>query len=303
MPTNWTFSGLVLMGEQGSAKSTTARFVKRLLDPCSAPLRTPPREERDLVIAANNSWVLAYDNVSSISNWLSDAFCRLATGGGYATRELYTNTDEVILDATRPVLLNGIDRLIERPDLADRALTLNLPRIDEAARREESRLNADLNEAFPEIFGALLDALSATLDRFPKTQLARLPRMADFARWATAATRALKFPEDAFANAYTGNRTDAVQEALEADLVAVAITALLEKREEAVWSGCSKDLLRDLETVIDEATKKQSEWPKSPRGLSGRLRRLTTFLREAGIEIAFNPRVGNQRPLSITKKK
>jgi hypothetical protein len=116
---------LILHGEQGSAKSTTAKLLRRIIDPATAPLRTPPREERDLLIAANNSLVVAYDNLSGIPQWLSDALCRLATGGGFSTRELYTDTEEVILDLTRPVILNGIDHLAERPDLADRAIILN----------------------------------------------------------------------------------------------------------------------------------------------------------------------------------
>lgn len=70
---------LILQGEQGSAKSTTARLLRKIIDPVTAPLRTPPREERDLLIAANNSWVVAYDNISDIPQWLSDALCRLAT--------------------------------------------------------------------------------------------------------------------------------------------------------------------------------------------------------------------------------
>jgi hypothetical protein len=57
---------LILQGEHGAAKSTTARLLRRLIDPSSAPLRTPPREERDLIIAASNSWLLAYDNLSGI---------------------------------------------------------------------------------------------------------------------------------------------------------------------------------------------------------------------------------------------
>ena len=117
---------LILQGEQGSAKSTTAKLLRKVIDPAAAPLRTPPRDERDLLIAANNSWVISYDNLSSIPHWLSDGLCRLATGGGFSTRELYTDTDEVILDVTRPVILNGIDHLAERPDLADRAIILNL---------------------------------------------------------------------------------------------------------------------------------------------------------------------------------
>jgi hypothetical protein len=61
---------LIFEGEQGSAKSTTARLLRKLIDPSSALLRTPPREERDLLIAANNSWVVAYDNLSGVPQWL-----------------------------------------------------------------------------------------------------------------------------------------------------------------------------------------------------------------------------------------
>src|ERR1017187_10138958 len=70
---------------------------------------TPPREERDLLIAANNSWIVAYDNLSGTSQWLSDALCRLSTGGGFSTRELHSDNEEILFEATRPVILNGID--------------------------------------------------------------------------------------------------------------------------------------------------------------------------------------------------
>ncbi|MFQ5716124.1 MAG: hypothetical protein ACE5GQ_03380 [Nitrospinales bacterium] len=47
---------LVLQGEQGNAKSTFARILRSLVDPSTAPLRTIPREERDLLISAKNGW-------------------------------------------------------------------------------------------------------------------------------------------------------------------------------------------------------------------------------------------------------
>jgi len=81
------------------------------------------REERDLVIAANNSHVLAFDNLSGLPHALSDAFCRLATGASFGLRQLYTDADEVLFQAARPILLNGIDDVIGRSDLADRALS------------------------------------------------------------------------------------------------------------------------------------------------------------------------------------
>ena len=93
---------LVLHGEQGSAKSTTARVLRALLDPNTAPLRGEPRDLRDVMIAASNGWIISFDNLSRIPHWLSDALCRLATGGGFSTRELYTDSEEVLFDAQRP---------------------------------------------------------------------------------------------------------------------------------------------------------------------------------------------------------
>ena len=105
---------LALSGEQGSAKSTFSRSCGRLLDPNTAPLRALPREDRDLFIAASNGHVLTFDNVSGLPLWISDTLCRLATGGGFAVRQLYTDQDEVLFDAVRPVILNGIEEIITR---------------------------------------------------------------------------------------------------------------------------------------------------------------------------------------------
>ena len=151
---------MVLQGEQGCAKSTAARVLKSLVDAGSTPLRTVPREERDLLISASNSWCLSVDNLSGIPPWLSDGLCRLSTGGGMSTRELYSDADEIILDAMRPFILNGIDSLTERQDLADRALIVNLPQIPREERRTEKGFWSDLEDVRPLIFGALLDTAS-----------------------------------------------------------------------------------------------------------------------------------------------
>src|SRR5262249_27005841 len=87
---------------------------------------------RDVMIAAANGWCLPFDNVSHLTGWLSDAICRLSTGGGFSTRELYSDDQEKLFEATRPVIINGIDGLVVRGDLADRAITLFLPTIPEA---------------------------------------------------------------------------------------------------------------------------------------------------------------------------
>jgi hypothetical protein len=300
------FPILLLQGEQGSAKSSTERFLRRIVDPVVALVRTPPRSDRDLLIAAVNSWVIAYDNLSGIPHWLSDAFCRLSTGGGFSTRELYTDSDEVIFDATRPIILNGIDHLAERADLADRSLILHLPRIEGRDRRDEQQLNREFELELPGILGALYTAVSVALATVNQVRLDSLPRMADFALWAVAGMRGFELPAEAFLTAYRGNRREAVQDTLEADVVAAAIFELMDdrlaKESTYIWDGTCKQLLRDLECFADEATKKSPGWPKTPRGLSSRLRRVATFLLESSIEIIFHPKSGRgQRLLSVRR--
>ena len=286
---------IVLSGEQGSAKSTFSAILRSLLDPNTAPLRALPREDRDLFIAASNGHVLAFDNVSGLPGWISDTLCRLATGGGFAVRQLYTDQDEVLFDAARPVILNGIEEIVTRPDLADRAVFLTLQPIPEEHRRPEQELWAAFDAERPRVLGVLLDAVVVGLKRLPETRLEKLPRMADFALWATACETAL-WPAGTFWSAYCGNRDEAVEGVIDADPIATAVRAVMATR--TVWTGTASDLLGALAEVVGERVAKSKTWPDGPRALAGRLRRAATFLRKIGIEIGFG-REGRARTRTI----
>jgi hypothetical protein len=282
---------LAVLGEQGSAKSTFAEILRSLIDPNTAPLRALPREERDLFITANNTQVLAFDNVSTLPGWLSDAFCRLATGGGFAVRQLYSDQEEVLFNALRPIILNGIEDFIQRPDLADRGVLLHLKAIPEDARRPLKDVWAAFVHERPRILGVVLDAAARGLRDVSAMQLEKLPRMADFAKWASACETSL-WPAGTFWAAYTGNRDHAVNDVLEADPVAAGIRALM--AEKALWEGTASELLDVLANVVGEAVTKGRDWPKTPKALSGRLRRAATFLRKVGIDVEER-RVGRHR--------
>ncbi|MGB9866937.1 MAG: bifunctional DNA primase/polymerase [Bacillota bacterium] len=275
---------LILQGEQGSGKSLTARVLRALIDPNVAPLRTIPREERDLMIAARNGWVVAYDNLSGLPAWLSDAICRLSTGGGFGTRELFQDVEEILIDAKRPVIINGIDELADRDDLRDRAIIITLPPIPEHERREEG----DLWQAFEAdhlyILGALLDAVSVALREVSSVRLGRLPRMADFARWVVAAETALPWPVGTFIEAYAVNRQAAAEAGLTDNPLAQAIMAAAQA---GGWRGTATELLQRLSQEVDEHIRRTKAWPASPRALSNRLRRLASTLRTVGVEVDF----------------
>ena len=271
---------LGISGEQGSAKTVLTKILRSLVDPNVAPVRALPRENRELFIAANNGHVLAFDNLSNLPPWISDTLCRLASGGGFAVRQLYSDQDEVLFEAVRPIILNGIEDVITRADLADRALFLSLPPIMEAQRRPENDFWRRFEIGRPHILGALLDAAVHGLRALPQVRLQALPRMADFALWAAACETAF-WPAGTFEVAYCSNRTAAIEHVLDADPVAAYVSALMAQRNN--WNGSASDLLR---AGID--LNENADWPKTPRALAGRLRRAQAFLRTQGIEIVFS---------------
>jgi hypothetical protein len=267
---------LGIAGEQGSAKTVLSKLLRAVIDPSVAPVRALPRDERELFIAASNGHVLAFDNVSGLPPWLSDTLCRLASGGAFSTRRLFTDQDEILFAAARPAILNGIEDIITRSDLADRAILLTLGAIAERQRRPEHALWREFELARPHILGAVLDAAAHGLRMLPHVRLKRLPRMADFALWATACESAFR-PAGTLEAAYSNNRRAAIENIIDADPVAALVREIM--ADKAQWRGSASDLL--------QIGANRSGWPKNPRALGGRLRRAQSFLRTLGIEIVF----------------
>jgi hypothetical protein len=291
---------LVLQGEAGSAKSTTAHVLRDLVDPNDAPLRAAPRAEQDLVIAAKNSWCIAFDNISYTHPWQSDAVCRISTGSGFATRKLYSDDQEQIFTASRPVLLNGIDGVVCRGDLMDRSILLYLPAIPAERRTAEKQFWKRFREARPFIFGALLDALVCALKRIKEVDLKWQPRMADFARWVSAAEPGLGWPEGAFLTAYKSNIVSANRLVLEASPITIPIRILC---MDSSWKGTPSQLLRELERRASEQ-RQQKGFPQSPWHLSIQLRRIAPNLRAEGIDIQSDQKTaGSNSKRIITIKK
>ena len=195
---------LALYGEQGSAKSSTSRRLRQIVDPAHTVTRETPKTSHDLAIAARGCRVLVFDNLSWLKNETSDALCRLATGGGLGTRRLYTDDEESTFYAKRPIIVNGIEEVATRGDLLSRSIVLALPTLDNP--RDERSLDAEFEAAWPSILGSLLDAVSTALANWGSTRLEHSPRMADFARWVEAAAPALGWQPGEFLDLDPGNR-------------------------------------------------------------------------------------------------
>ena len=199
-------------------------------------------------MSANNAWVLCYDNISAIQSWLSDALCKISTGGGYAARTLYSNEEETIFNVQRPVILTGISDFIQRPDLLQRSLTIQLEPIREDSRLTEEDVWKNFDQEKSAILGGIFDALSMALRNLSSVYLLKKPRMADFALWGSAAESGLGLEPGEFINAYSRNLNESIEINLESNPVVSAIKRVLEDHKRQ-WEGTVSDLLNEARII------------------------------------------------------
>ncbi len=277
------FPVLELVGEQGSAKSTTQSVLRSLVDPNKVMLRGRPKTVEDVFVAAANNWLVSYENLSGLTPEQQDAFCTLATGGGFASRQLYTNGEEHVMETKRPVVLNGIAVVATRPDLIDRVIHVDLPTIAAEARRDDADTHSGWECDQATVFAGLLDLFSAALAILPTVKLTQKQRMADYERLGEAVTRALGFAPGEFQQQYAELVRAGIDRALESNAVAQALDKYLAERVLPInWQGTAGQLYDLLNT---HSIPDRSSWPRSPKGLSDQLRRIAPAYRAKGIDI------------------
>jgi len=275
---------LDVLGPPGAAKTSLMRRLRRLVDPHVVETTPPPASGEDLFIAARNSHVQAFENVSSLSVKMSDHYCRLATGGGMRTRRRFTNTRETLFRGARPIMIEGIADIMKRPDILDRATVFEVQRLVDYASEEEQDLDFDRQR--PAILGGLLDMMVRGLRERPTVRLTGpKPRLVDFALWAVACG------VDRFEEAYAHNRQNAVNVLLEYDPVAKAVRGLMVSRRQ--WRGTATKLFNAVGTVAEIRT---------PRMLSDSLRLVAPMLETVGIYVVHGKRMNTERPLTIERR-
>jgi hypothetical protein len=197
---------------------------------------------------------------------------------------LHTDRDEMLFDAARPIIINGIPSLTDRADLADRSVTIHLRAIPDAERQAEDDLIAAFEAARPRMIGALLDAVVCAHANIDRVKLERSPRMADFVKWVTAAAPGLGWEPGEFLTASTNNRRDVSEAAFDADAVAVAVWKFLQAKS-GRFEGTMTELLDEINNFASETTRRSKYWPQSAAALGNRIDRATPVLKAKGCTI------------------
>ncbi|MFZ2226474.1 MAG: hypothetical protein WA064_03390 [Candidatus Moraniibacteriota bacterium] len=273
----------VYFGSQGSAKSTTNRIVKSVVDPSKVELLTLLNETRELTQQLDQHYLLSFDNLASLEVKTSDTLCRAVTGGGLSKRKLYTDSDNVIFEFKRAIIINGVNLVANKPDLLDRSLLFELERIEEENRKAEEDFWQEFNLVKPKILGAIFDALSKALIILPAVKLEKTPRMADFAKWGCAIAEAIGYTQKQFVEAYEENYGMQNRQAIEENPVASAILMLVGNRKN--WNGTSRDLLKEIKAIAEKEDLDMKFFPKSPSALSRKVNEVRSNLLSESVKI------------------
>lgn len=271
-------------GEQGSGKSFLNTIIKNIVDPASVPKLRLPRGERDLMITSGQAHLLVFDNISGISNDMSDALCTLSTGGGFVTRQLYTDGELAVFNHCRPYILNGISGITHRPDLLDRSISVKLPSMPLDKRKTEAELNAHFQRIRPDLLGKLLDIMSTALRNFDTVKVPRDIRMMDAVKWLMAAEPATGLPAGSLFKALKQSQLEIIAETMERNSLAVGLNYLVSARDGHVYEGTVGELLNALEQY---KPKHDRYFPTTASHLSKELDRLKPALDRLGIHIEF----------------
>jgi hypothetical protein len=301
MPTS-KYPILLLQGSEGTGKSVLCnQVILALLDPSVVGLQMMPSNLKDLAIAAQNSQVLAYDNVRDIKPFMSDILCVAATGGSMSTRQLYTDADQQVIYLHVALVLNGIYSFVTQPDLAQRCLPIQLDTIPESARKSESVMARELQDDLPAILKGLYDLVANIFTHLPTAEVTNAERMIDFVQWLAAMEMADGVPAGIYQAVYSDALNQCRLDALQDSLLA---TALMDFAEYHVingnWEGTPTELLMDLNKHVDIGTQRSREWPRNAIALSKRIVPLQASLSAQGVGIELHR--GKNRTITLNAK-
>jgi putative DNA primase/helicase len=287
---------LLFTGPQGSGKTTRQRHFKRLLDPTKPEsLRL---DQRDFVQKVAHAQIVLFDNLTVLPDWAIDSFCRLVTGEADSKRVLYSDDQDFIYELRRLVLLNGINVPADRPDFADRLLPIDLPRIEDMDRVEEDALSAKFFANHAAWLGAIFSLLSKTIAKRQLVRPPRLPRLADWGRWAAAVYAAMGEEDGQFWLDWQQVVKRQHAAAIEGSPLAQVVIAFMKDRSE--WKGAPGRLYEALCPLAEQlGFAKAKEWPKDVRWLGRRLREVGPVLAAQGITFTDDDRTSSSRTITI----
>lgn len=197
---------LVISSAKGTGKSTLTKLLRALIDPSLSDASLTPSNDGDLKNLLANTFMACFDNTAAMKENYSNILCAAITGTKEAKRKLYTDCDQVILNLHNVVVLNGIDIVPYKSDLAERTLLFELQRITADKRITDHNFWSSFQADKPAILGAIFDTLQKAMQILANLQVEELERMADAYQEMVAIALALDIPQAEFERIFKANK-------------------------------------------------------------------------------------------------
>lgn len=273
---------IVISSAKGTGKTLLTKLIRSLVDPRTVQMNLTPKSEDDLKVQLNASYMVCFDNTAPLKESYSNILCSAITGSQDTKRRLYSDTAEVVLDLHNAVVLNGIDIVPYKSDLAERCLLFELDKISETKRKPESEFWSEFHKVKSQILGAIFEALDkARNEILPTLKVNKLHRMADAHKEMIAIAMSLGVSQEEFQRIFDDNLQKLQDAYIQSNPFVEAVL----------------DYMRSISKNVDEPAKKLFEkmkesvgnngfFPKSPSALSRKLKENEDALRAAGYEFS-----------------
>ena len=282
----------LLGGAKGVTKSSSHRFIRKVIDPSATPLLNLPKDTDQMVQHGDHNYLLIYDNVTKIEEDQSDLLCRMVTGLGFSKRMLYTDDDTVIRQYQRCVAINGINIPVDKPDLLDRAVLYSADQLDDKERKTEAYIKQKMEADAPKVVRGILDTMVRALNLYDEVTPTYNNRMADYTRWGCAICQAIGLDYKYFERAYQENIRDQNEEAVKSSPVAEWLVKWYDYNNfKHGYEGSASDLLTTIEEYAKEVYNKELKWiegfPDGSRAFGRKLTEVMPSLEEIGYKISY----------------
>ena len=285
---------LYLQGVPGSAKSTSLRFLRSLIDPCidtsnvlsDGGLVNFKHSDTGIFQQTNIHYCLFYDDIAYFSKNDQKIMAKIITGIVDNQRELYTTNSQVLYDLKPCFALNGINLYITTGDLLERTLIIEIDRIDNDHDKRESDLWQEFQLDKSKLFGSLINtfhlALSTKVNFNPDIRI----RMRDYANFMAKIAKVLGVNESEFFDYLKKNITTQDDQAIEFSPVGRTFLELMKAKEN--YFGYSKDFFKLLKDNLPEDIKvgnRADEFPSSLAKFGQAFKKIIVNLSNKGFSI------------------
>ena len=282
---------MVIVGQEGSAKSTKTALIKMLVDTSGNSIKDQliafPKNVEDIINNMANRYFVGYDNVSWISPAQSDTLCVSVTGGSVPTRKLYSNFDEISVSYQRKIIMDGITINADSGDLARRSISYFTDRIPDTERLTLQSILSWFKSIQAELLGEIFTILKNAMKILDevRSDTPAIPDMADFTIWGEAISRAMGNEKGKFVEEYK-KKLETNSEILNESNPAVQFFT------EALGESPSLELpismwFTKLESYADAngTDKRSRNYPKNSNKIRGWIERSKPILFKSGLEI------------------